>query len=61
MSYLSTLLLSSPNYMNDTIGRKAVEEAREGIYEGVNFARLLVTSAEFRDELVEALGKLNSY
>lgn len=36
-------------------GRKAMEQAREGVYSGVNFARLMVTSAEFRDELVEAL------
>lgn len=33
-----------------------MEEAREGVSGGVNSARLLVTSAEFRDELVEGLG-----
>lgn len=33
-----------------------MEQAREGVAGGVQFARLLVTSAEFRDELVEGMG-----
>ncbi len=35
-----------------------MEQAREGVAGGVTFARLLVTSAEFRDELAEALGMI---
>jgi len=37
-------------------GRRALEEAKEGTYSAIGFARLLVTSADFRDELIESLG-----
>ena len=33
-----------------------MEQAKEGVYGATNFARLLITSPEFRDELVEAIG-----
>lgn len=45
-------LLSSP------YGRLTLEQATEGAYSAMGFARLLVTSAEFRDELVELIGLL---
>ena len=37
-------------------GRRALEEAKEGAHSAIGFVRLLVTSTEFRDELIESLG-----
>jgi len=36
---------------------EAMEEARQGMMSALNVSRLIVTSEEFRRELVEALGK----
>lgn len=38
------------------IGEEALEEARKGLLSGVNLARLIVLSPEFRDELADGLG-----
>lgn len=37
-------------------GEEALEEARKGLLSGVNLARLIVMSPEFRDELSDGLG-----
>ena len=37
-------------------GRQALEEMRKGVLTGINVARLLVTSPEFRDELIKSVG-----
>lgn len=37
-------------------GQEALEEARQGMSGGLHLARLIVLSAEFRDELADGIG-----
>ena len=39
----------------------AMEEARQGMMSAINVGRLIVTSEEFRRELVEALGRSSAH